>query len=191
MAKQFIVETSARHVHVTKETLAVLFGADAVLHNKKNLSQPGQFACEERVQVIGPKSSFPAVSILGPVRPETQVELSAGDARSIGVKAPIRESGDLEGSAGCKLVGPKGEVELKDGVIVAKRHIHMTPEDAEKYGLEDKQVVSVKVDTAERSLIFGDVVVRVSPKYTLAMHIDTDESNAAGCVPGLTGDILD
>ena len=122
---------------------------------------------------------------------EKKYELSAGDARSIGVKAPIRESGDLEGSAGCKLVGPKGEVELKDGVIIAKRHIHMTPEDAEKFGLSDKQVVSVKVDTAERSLIFGDVVVRVSPKYALAMHIDTDESNAAGCVPGLTGDILD
>ena len=190
MSKTFIVETSARHVHVTKEALAVLFGEGATLTNKKDLSQPGQFACEERVQVIGPKSSFPAVSILGPVRPETQVELSAGDARSIGVKAPIRESGDLEGSAGCKLVGPKGEVELKDGVIVAKRHIHMTPEDAEKYGLEDKQVVSVKVDTAERSLVFGDVVVRVSPKYALAMHIDTDESNAACCTPGLMGDII-
>lgn len=191
MSKPVLIETSARHVHVSRRVLDILFGEGYELTVKKDLSQPGQFACEERVQVIGPKNSFPAVSILGPVRPETQVELSAGDARSIGVKAPIRESGDLEGSAGCKLVGPKGEVELKDGVIIAKRHIHMTPEDAEKFGLSDKQVVSVKVDTAERSLIFGDVVVRVSPKYTLAMHIDTDESNAAGCVPGLTGDILD
>ena len=191
MSKPVLIETSARHVHVSRRVLDILFGEGYELTAKKDLSQPGQFACEERVQVIGPKNSFPAVSILGPVRPETQVELSAGDARSIGVKAPIRESGDLEGSAGCKLVGPKGEVELKDGVIIAKRHIHMTPEDAEKFGLSDKQVVSVKVDTAERSLIFGDVVVRVSPKYTLAMHIDTDESNAAGCVPGLTGDILD
>ncbi len=190
MNKPVLIETSARHVHVSRRVLDILFGEGYELTVKKDLSQPGQFACEERVQVIGPKSSFPAVSILGPVRPETQVELSAGDARSIGVKAPIRESGDLEGSAGCKLVGPKGEVELKDGVIIAKRHIHMTPEDAEKYGLEDKQVVSVKVDTAERSLIFGDVVVRVSPKYALAMHIDTDESNAAGCTPGLMGDIL-
>lgn len=191
MSKPVLIETSARHVHVSRRVLDILFGEGYELTAKKDLSQPGQFACEERVQVIGPKNSFPAVSILGPVRPETQVELSAGDARSIGVKAPIRESGDLDGSAGCKLVGPKGEVELKDGVIIAKRHIHMTPEDAEKYGLSDKQVVSVKVDTAERSLIFGDVVVRVSPKYALAMHIDTDESNAAGCVPGLTGDILD
>lgn len=190
MNKPVLIETSARHVHVSRRVLDILFGEGYELTAKKDLSQPGQFACEERVQVIGPKNSFPAVSILGPVRPETQVELSAGDARSIGVKAPIRESGDLEGSAGCKLVGPKGEVELKDGVIIAKRHIHMTPEDAEKYALEDKQVVSVKVDTAERSLIFGDVVVRVSPKYALAMHIDTDESNAAGCTPGLMGDIL-
>lgn len=190
MNKPVLIETSARHVHVSRRVLDILFGEGYELTAKKELSQLGQYACEERVQVIGPKNSFPAVSILGPVRPETQVELSAGDARSIGVKAPIRESGDLEGSAGCKLVGPKGEVELKDGVIVAKRHIHMTPEDAEKYGLEDKQIVSVKVDTAERSLVFGDVVVRVSPKYALAMHIDTDESNAAGCTPGLEGDIL-
>ena len=191
MSKPVLIETSARHVHVSRRVLDILFGEGYELTPKKDLSQPGQFACEERVQVIGPKNSFPAVSILGPVRPETQVELSAGDARSIGVKAPIRESGELEGSAGCKLVGPKGEVELNDGVIVAMRHIHMTPEDAEKYSLKDKQVVSVKVDTAERSLIFGDVVVRVSPKYALAMHIDTDESNAACCTPGLMGDILD
>ena len=191
MSKPVLIETSARHVHVSRRVLDILFGEGYELTPKKDLSQPGQFACEERVQVIGPKNSFPAVSILGPIRPETQVELSAGDARSIGVKAPIRESGDLEGSAGCKIVGPKGEVELNDGVIVAMRHIHMTPEDAEKYALKDKQVVSVKVDTPERSLIFGDVVVRVSPKYALAMHIDTDESNAACCTPGLMGDILD
>ena len=190
MDKKVLVETSARHVHVSRRVLDILFGEGYELTKKKDLSQPGQYACEERVAVIGPKSSFPAVSILGPVRPETQVELSAGDARSIGVKAPVRESGDLEGSAGCKIVGPKGEVELKDGVIVAKRHIHMTPEDAEKYSLSDKQVVSVKIDSDGRSLVFGDVVVRVSPSYALAMHIDTDESNAAGCVPGLMGEIL-
>lgn len=190
MNKPVLIETSARHVHVSRRVLDILFGEGYELTKKKDLSQPGQYACEERVAVVGPKSSFPAVSILGPERKETQVELSAGDARSIGVKAPIRESGDLEGSAPCKLVGPKGEVELVDGVIIAKRHIHMTPEDAEKYGLSDKQVVSVKVDTNERSLIFGDVVVRVSPSYALAMHIDTDESNAACCTGGLMGDIL-
>lgn len=144
MEKTVMVETSARHVHVTEETLEILFGKGYQLTKKKDLSQPGQFACEERVQVIGPKNSFPAVSILGPTRPADQVELSASDARSIGVAAPVRESGDIAGSGACKLVGPKGEVELKEGVIVAKRHIHMTPEDAENYGVKDKQVVSVK-----------------------------------------------
>ncbi len=190
MKKEVLVETSARHVHVSQEALETLFGAGYQLTKKKDLSQPGQFACEERVQVIGEKGSFPAVSILGPVRPSTQVELSASDARSIGVKAPIRESGDIAGSGGCKIVGPKGEVEISEGVIVAKRHIHATPEDAEKYGIEDKQIVNVKVETDGRTLIFGDVVVRVSPKFALALHIDTDESNAASATPGLMGEIL-
>ena len=190
MERPVLIETSARHVHVTREHLDILFGEGYQLTSKKDLSQPGQFACEERVQVIGPKSSFPAVSILGPERPDTQIELSASDARSIGVKAPIRESGDVAGSAPCKLVGPKGEVELSQGVIIAKRHVHMTPEDAEKYGIENGQIVSVKVETDGRSLIFGDVVARVSTKYSLAMHIDTDESNAAFCTPGLIGEIL-
>lgn len=187
---KFIIETSARHVHVTKEALETLFGEGYELTVKKNLSQPGQFACEERVAVVGPKGQFPAVSILGPVRPETQVELSASDARSIGVSAPIRESGDIIGSGSCKLVGPKGEVELSEGVIVAKRHIHATPEDAEALGVKDKDIVNVKVDSYDRSLIFGDVVVRVSPKYALAMHIDTDESNAACVTPGMQVEIV-
>ena len=191
MEKTVMVETSARHVHVTEETLEILFGKGYQLTKKKDLSQPGQFACEERVQVIGPKNSFPAVSILGPTRPADQVELSASDARSIGVAAPVRESGDIAGSGACKLVGPKGEVELKEGVIVAKRHIHMTPEDAENYGVKDKQVVSVKIDSPERSLVFGDVVVRVSPNFKLAMHIDTDESNAVMAGRDATGVIVD
>ena len=123
MEKTVLVEVSARHVHVTQEALETLFGKGYELTKKKDLSQPGQFACEERVQVIGEKSSFPAVSILGPVRPECQVEISASDARSIGVKAPVRESGDVKGSGACKLVGPKGEVELSEGVIIAKRQI--------------------------------------------------------------------
>lgn len=178
MSDKILVETSARHVHVSPEDLAVLFGEGYQLTKKKDLSQPGQFACEERVAVIGPKNSFPAVSILGPERKQTQVEISASDARAIGVSCPVRESGDLAGSAGCKIVGPKGEIEIKEGVIIAKRHIHMTPADAEKYGVEDKQVVSVKIDSPDRSLIFGDTVVRVSNSYSLAMHIDTDEANA-------------
>lgn len=188
--EKFIVETSARHVHVSKEDLETLFGKGYELTPKKDLSQPGQFACTERVAVVGSKSSFPAVSILGPVRPATQVEISASDARSIGVAAPIRESGDIEGSGSCKIVGPCGEIEIDKGVIVAKRHIHMTPADAEKFGVKDKDVVSVKLDTADRSLIFGDVVVRVSEKFALAMHIDTDESNAAMAVPGTMGEIV-
>lgn len=191
MEKTVLVETSARHVHVTKETLETLFGAGYTLTKKKDLSQPGQFSCEERVQVIGPKGSFPAVSILGPERSADQVELSASDARKIGISAPVRESGDVKGSGACKLVGPKGEVELSEGVIIAKRHIHMTPEDAEKYGMRDKQVVSVEIKSAERSLIFGDTVVRVSPKYALAMHIDTDEANAVLAPAGVLGVVLD
>ncbi|MBQ6708676.1 MAG: phosphate propanoyltransferase [Clostridia bacterium] len=189
MKKTVLIETSARHLHVSREHLDILFGEGYELTPKKDLSQPGQYACEERVQVIGEKGSFPGVSILGPVRPETQVELSATDARSIGVKAPVRESSDIEGSGGCKLVGPKGEVTIDKGVIVAKRHIHMTPEDAEKYSLEDKQVVEVTLNTDGRTLTFGDVVVRVSPSYALAMHIDTDEANAALAVPNMLGEI--
>lgn len=190
MNKPVLIETSARHVHVSRKDLDILFGEGYQLTNKKDLSQPGQFACEERVAVIGPKGSFPAVSILGPERPATQVEISASDARSIGVVAPVRESGVIEGSGACKLVGPKGEVEISEGVIVAKRHIHATPEDGEKYGIKDKQVVSVKVESDGRSLVFGDVVVRLNPAYALAMHIDTDESNAGFCTPGMMGDII-
>ena len=183
MANEFLVEISARHVHVTKETLEVLFGKGYELTVKKELSQPGQFASNERVTVVGPKKELAGVSILGPCRSADQVELSATDARSVGIAAPIRESGDVKGSGACKLVGPAGEVELKEGVIVAKRHIHMTPEDAEKFGVMDAQIVKVAINTAERSLVFGDTVVRVSPKYALAMHVDTDEANAAA-IPG-------
>ncbi len=190
MAKEVLVEISARHVHVSQKDLEILFGEGYQLTPKKDLSQPGQFACEEKVTIVGAKASLKA-SILGPVRPDTQVELSLTDARAIGVTAPIRESGDVAGSGACKIVGPKGEVELAQGVIAAKRHIHMTPADAEKYGISDKQIVSVKVDTNGRSLVFGDVVARVSPSYALAMHIDTDEANAAlvGC--GQMGEIID
>ena len=191
MKKTVLIETSARHVHVSPEALDVLFGEGYELTPVKDLSQPGQYACEERVQVVGPKGSFPSVVILGPVRPDTQVELSATDARTIGVTAPIRESGDIKGSGACKLVGPKGTYELPVGVIIAKRHIHMTPSDAKRLGLEDRQVVQVKSDYAQRSLIFGDVVVRVNENFSLAMHIDTDESNAANLAPGYFGEILD
>ena len=190
MGKQFIVETSARHVHVTQEALEILFGKGYELHPKKYLSQPGQFASEEQVDVVGPKNTLKRVRILGPVRSATQVELSLTDARSIGVTAPVRESGDIAGSGACKLVGPCGEVEVKEGVIAAKRHIHMTPADAEEFGVKDKDVVSVKIDSNGRALTFGDVVVRVSEKFSLAMHIDTDESNAACAVNGTMGELI-
>ena len=190
MSQKFIVETSARHVHVTKEAFEVLFGAGKELTKKKDLSQPGQFACEERVTVVGPKKELANVSILGPVRPADQVELSATDARSIGLGIDIRESGDVAGTPGCILRGPKGEVEIKEGVIVAKRHIHMIPETAEKLGINNKDVVWVKVNTNGRAAILGDVVVRVSDKFADAMHIDTDESNAIAATPGLMGEII-
>ena len=191
MAKKFIVETSARHVHVTEEALEILFGKGAKLTNKKDLSQPGQFACEERVEIVGPKGSLKNVSILGPTRPACQAEVSATDVRALGVPAVIRESGDITGTPGCKLVGPCGEVELSEGVIVAKRHIHMTPADAEEFGVKDKQIVWVKVSTPERATVFGDVVIRVSPKFALAMHIDTDESNAANAFKNDGGEIVE
>ena len=183
----FVVETSARHVHLTQADLDILFGEVGYqLHVKKMLSQPGQYACEEKVTVVGPKGQLKA-SILGPTRPASQVELSLTDARSIGVVAPIRESGDVKGSGACKLVGPAGEVDLTEGVIAAKRHIHMTPADAEVFGVSDKEIVKVKTDGL-RPVIFDDVVVRVHPTYALAMHIDTDEANAAYGVT--TGEIV-
>ena len=187
---KFLVETSARHVHLTQEHLEILFGAGYELTKKKDLSQPGQFACEERVTIVGPKKELKGVSILGPVRKATQVELSLTDARSIGVAAPVRESGDVAGSGACKIVGPQGEIEISEGVIAAKRHIHATPEDAKALGVENGEIVSVKLDTEGRSLIFGDVVVLVSDSYALAMHIDTDESNAAGCGREVYGEIV-
>ena len=188
--KQFIVETSARHVHVSQADLETLFGAGYQLTPKKDLSQPGQYACAGRVDVVGPKKTLTGVSILGPVRKETQVEISLTDARSIGVNAPIREAGDTAGSGACKLVGPCGEVELTQGVIAAKRHIHMTPADAAEMDVQDKDVVCVKVLTDGRNTIFGDVVVRVNENFALAMHIDTDESNAAACGRNQMGEIV-
>ncbi|NLK38926.1 MAG: phosphate propanoyltransferase [Clostridiales bacterium] len=190
MGKKVLVETSARHVHLSAEDLEILFGKGAALTPKKDLSQPGQFACHERVNLVGPKKTIPNVIILGPVRPNTQVEISYTDARTLGINAPLRESGDTAGSAGCTIVGPAGEVEISEGVIVAKRHLHITPEDAEAFGLSDKQIIKVKIDS-ERTTVFDDIVVRVSPKFSTAMHIDTDESNAACAFGECYGEIVD
>lgn len=187
--EKILIETSARHVHLCQEDLEALFGKGAQLTCKKELSQPGQFACNERVTLVGPKKELANVSILGPVRPKTQVEVSYTDARTLGVSAPLRESGDVAGTPGLKLVGPAGEVEIAEGVIVAKRHIHMTPEDAANYGVENGQIVSVKVES-ERSAVLGDVVIRVSPKFSLAMHIDTDEANGAAAFGACYGELI-
>lgn len=188
---KFLVETSARHVHLTEETFKVLFGDDATLTAKKELSQPGQYACEERVTVVGPKKELAGVSILGPYRKADQVEISLTDARSIGLPGVVRESGDLANTPGCTLIGPKGQVTISEGVIVAKRHIHATTKDAAELNVTNGQVVKVKLETEGRSLIFDDVVVRVSDTYALAMHIDTDESNAASCGRVQYGEIVE
>ena len=185
-----MVETSAHHVHVCRATLDTLFGEGYQLTNKKDLSQPGQFACFEKVTVVGPRGEM-TMSILGPERPDDQVEISLTDARKLGITAPVRESGVLDGTPGCKLVGPKGEVEITQGVIAAKRHIHLDPATAEEFGLKDKQIVSTKVGIGTgRETVFGDGVVRVSPTYAPAMHADTDESNTAGLAGTVDGEII-
>ena len=191
MAK-FIVETSARHIHVTQEVLEALCGEGFELTAKKMLSQPGQYASNTKLIIRGPKNELSA-SILGPVRKECQVEVSVTEARQLGVKAPVRESGDIKGSAPITIINPENgnTVELAEGCIIAKRHIHMTPEDAKEFGVENGQIVAVKVTTGNgRDLIFGDTVVRVSPSYALAMHIDTDECNAANAFGEVYGEIV-
>lgn len=187
--KPVMVEVSARHLHLTQAHQDILFGEGYQMHPKKELSQPGQFACEEKVEVIGPKGSM-KMSVLGPCREHTQVEIALTDARALGIKAPIRMSGDVQGTPGCKLVGPWGEVEIECGVIVAKRHLHATPTDASTRGLADGQTVKVKVDTDSRSLVFDDVVVRVLPVCATAVHLDTDEANAANIGGTIYGEVI-
>lgn len=186
---KILIETSARHVHVSQKNLELLFGKGYELHNKKNLSQPGQFVCTEKVSIKGAKGELTA-SILGPVREKTQIEISLTDARKIGITPPIKESGDLSNTPGCMLIGSKGKVILDEGVIVAKRHIHLDPKTAIEYNLSDKDIVSVKIKSDDRSLIFGDVIVRINENFTPSMHIDTDESNAAGINGTVFGEIV-
>ena len=191
MEKKVLVETSARHIHLTAEAVEILYGKGAELTVKKELSQPGQFATgNDKITLVGPKGTL-AVSVLGPVRKANQVELSYTDARTLGLKGvPVRESGDIAGTPGLKLVGPAGEIEIAEGVIIAKRHIHLHTKDAKAYGLADKQIVQVRINSDGRSLIFDDVVCRVSDNFALAMHIDTDECNAAGAFGEIYGEIL-
>lgn len=179
------VEISARHVHLTQEAVDVLFGKGYILTKKRSLSQPGQFLAEERVKLVTAKGQLNNIAILGPVRPENQVELSLTDARVLGVKAPICLSGDLEGAADVVIVGPKGVVTAERSVMVAKAHVHMTPADADTYGVENNERVSVRIGT-ERPVTLNDVIVRVRDDYALAVHIDFDEANAAQ----LSGDAI-
>ena len=184
------INASVRHVHLSREHVDALFGEGYQLTEKAPLSQPGQFACEETVTLVGPKGEISHVRVLGPERKQTQVEISRTDGFALGIDAPIRASGDLEDSAGITLRGPAGEVRLERGVIQAQRHIHMSPEDAKRFGVKDKQWVMVRVG-GERGIIYDDVLIRVSPNYRLDMHLDTDEANAADLQPGATGTIID
>ena len=181
------LEASGRHVHVTKEQAQILFGHS--LTEKRPLSQPGQFLANERVTVLGPKGRFENVAVLGPERKEAQVEISLTDGKTLGIAPPVRLSGHTEMTPGATLLGPKGQVTLERGVIAAQRHIHMTPRDAEKFGVADKQVVSLQVYT-DRPVTFGDTVVRVSPDFSTFVHLDYDEANACGFRSGDLGRIL-
>ena len=181
------LEASGRHVHVTKAQALALFGHE--LTPQRPLSQPGQFLARERVTVVGPKGEFQNVAVLGPERKEGQVEISLTDGRALGIEAPVRLSGDVAGTPGAELVGPRGRVRLERGVMVAQRHIHMTPEKARQMGVADGQKVQLQVYT-ERPLIFGDVAVRVHPEFADFVHLDYDEANACGFRPGSLGRIL-
>ena len=181
------LEASGRHVHVTGEQALKLFGHG--LTPQRPLSQPGQFLAKERITVKGPKGTFEHVAVLGPERKEAQVEISLTDARSLGYDAPIRQSGSVAGSPGAILIGPEGTIAIQEGVIVAQRHIHITPADASHFGVKDKQVVKLQTFTA-RPLIFDDVVVRVSPDFQTRVHLDYDEANACGFQNGDLGRIL-
>ena len=184
------IEISARHVHLSKEDFETLFGEGAELTYVKELSQPGQYLCKERVDVVGPKGTFENVAVLGPFRKESQVEVSITDCRKLGIKHQIRQSGDIEGTPGCILRAGDKEIELEKGLIVAKRHIHMTPRDAIRLKVRDNDTVCILTTSYERSVIYADVVVRVNNAFKLAMHVDTDEGNAFDSASDPTGVIL-
>ncbi|MFZ7131098.1 MAG: phosphate propanoyltransferase [Eubacteriales bacterium] len=183
MEKLLPVGISNRHIHLSQKDLETLFGTGYTLTHFKDLSQPGQYASEEKVDVVGPKGALNGVRILGPVRDITQIEISVTDGFVLGVKAPIKDSGQIEGSPGIKVVGPKGQVDLDKGVIIAARHIHMSPEDAESFHVKDKDVVNVLTE-GKRGVLFQNVLVRVNKDYHLEMHVDIEEGNAAGLKNG-------
>jgi len=183
------VGLSNKHLHLKSEDIETLFGKGHALTPTKDLKQPGQFACEEKVDIVGPKGTLKGIRVLGPARAETQIELAMTDARAIGVTAPVRESGKLDGTPGVKLVGPAGEVALDHGAIVALRHIHLSPEQAVEAGVKDKEIVSIKFE-GERGVIFNNVLVRSGAGHESEIHLDTDEGNAAGLSNGVLGEII-
>lgn len=189
MKKELPIALSNRHIHLSKEHIEKLFGEGYELKIMKDLSQPGQYACEEKVDIVGPKGTLKGVRVLGPARGKTQVEISFADGFKLGAKPPVRDSGDIAGSPGAKIVGPKGEVEIEKGIIAAARHIHMHTDDAKEFGVEDKQRVKVRVGGA-RGLVFENVLVRVNPAYGLEMHVDVEEGNAAGIRNGDMSELI-
>jgi putative phosphotransacetylase len=183
------IEISARHIHLCQAHVDILFGKGHTLEVMRDLSQPGQFACKEQVDVVGSKGILSAVRVLGPARPESQIEISATDARSLGIPPQFRNSGDIKGTPGVTLRGPKGEVKLDAGAIIALRHLHCDLANAQKLGVKDKDVISVRIG-GPRAIILEQVLVRVSKDFALALHVDTDEGNAAGLAPGITGELV-
>ena len=183
-----VLGVSARHAHLSREHMDILFGKDSELHVKKAIGQPGQYASEEQITMVTEKGSM-KLRIIGPLRPETQIELSLTDARKVGLNAPIRNSGDIKGSAGAKLIGPAGEVEITEGIIVAARHVHLYPETAAKYGLKDGDIVDIQAEGA-RSLTLHNVLVRAGEKHADEVHIDTDEANACNLESGVNVNIV-
>jgi acetate kinase len=188
--KKIPIEVSAHHVHLAREEMDLLFGAGSELTHRADLSQPGQFACEETIDLVGPKGRVDRVRVLGPFRGQSQIEISMTEEFKLGIKAPIRASGDLDGSPGITIEGKKGSCKIPHGVICSLRHIHMSPEDALSFGLKDRDIVSVRVE-GERTLVFGDILVRVHPDFRLSMHIDTDEANAASIATGMEGTLIE
>ena len=183
------VGLSNKHLHLKQEDIQKLFGEGHELTVFKSLVQPGQYACEEKVDIVGPKGTLKGIRVLGPARPETQVELSMTDARAIGITPMIRESGKLGGTPGCKIIGPNGEVELSHGVIVALRHVHLSPAQALEAGVKDKDIVALKVG-GERGVIFDNVLIRSGDGHEREAHLDTDEGNAAGCDANAVAEII-
>lgn len=189
MKTKLPIAMSNRHIHLSKKDLETLFGENYELTKKKDLSQPGQFAAEEKVDIVGPKGTIKGVRVLGPVRSNTQIEISKTDSFALGIFPPVRDSGDIDGTPGAKIIGPKGEIEIDKGVIIAARHIHMHPNDAQEFGVKDNDRVKVKVG-GERGLIYDNVLIRVRDDFALEMHVDIDEGNAAGVTNGQLVEII-